>query len=108
VGDSNPILQKKQIDCERLAKDWGQTYTFDGIVKSVGLTPRIRPQGLWVKLYLCHRYSGKKLREIGKRFGVSELRVTQASRRIQLKQKNDKKFGKLIAKTVKTLSLSNV
>ena len=61
-----------------------------------------------VKLYLCHRYSGKKLREIGKRFGVSESGVTQASRRIRLKQKNDKKFGKLITKTAKTLSLSNV
>jgi chromosomal replication initiation ATPase DnaA len=59
-------------------------------------------------MYLCHRYSGKKLREIGKRFDVSESGVTQASRRIQLKQKNDKKLGKLIAKTVKRLFLSNV
>jgi len=46
--------------------------------------------------------------EIGERFGVSESGVTQASRRIQLKQKNDKKFGKLITKTVKKLALSNV
>jgi hypothetical protein len=58
-----------------------------------------------VKLYLCHRYRGKKLREIGKRFGISESGVTQATRRIQLKQKNNKKFGKLITKTAKTLSL---
>ena len=61
-----------------------------------------------VKLYLCHRYSGKKLRKIAERFGVSESGVTQASRRIQIKQKNDKKLGKLITKTVKELPLSNV
>ena len=61
-----------------------------------------------VKLYLCHRYSGKKLREIGNRFGVSESGVTQASRRIRIKQKNDKKLGKLIRKIVRDLSLSNV
>jgi REP element-mobilizing transposase RayT len=61
-----------------------------------------------VKLYLCHRYSGKKLREIGERFGVSESGVTQASRRIRIKKKNDKKLGKVITKMVKELTLSNV
>ena len=61
-----------------------------------------------VKLYLCHRYSGKKLREIADRFGISESGVTQASRRIRIKQKNDKKLGKLIMRMVKGLSLSNV
>ena len=60
-----------------------------------------------VKLYLCHRYSGKRLREIGQRFGVSESGVTQASRRIGTKQQNDKKLRKLITKTLKQL-LSNV
>jgi putative transposase len=61
-----------------------------------------------VKLYFCHRYSGKKLREIGERFGMSESGVTQASGRIRKRQKNDKKFGKLIAKMVRELALSNV
>ena len=87
----------------------------DGAKKRNGVKPTHLTKLSWdeklarhVKLYLCHRYSGKKLREIGKRFGVSESGVTRASRRIQLKQKNDKKFGKLIAKTVKKLALSNV
>lgn len=65
-------------------------------------------QARQVKLYLCHRYSGKKLREIGERFGVSESGVTQASRRIRIRQKNDKKFGKLITKMARELTLSNV
>ena len=33
-------------------------------------------------LYLCHRYSGRKLREIGAEFGVTESAVTQASKRM--------------------------
>ena len=61
-----------------------------------------------VKLYFCHRYSGKKLREIGERFGVSGPGVSQASGRIRIRQKNDKKFGKLIVKMVSELALSNV
>ena len=65
-------------------------------------------QARQVKLYLCHRYSGKKIRKIAERFGVIESGVTQASRRIRIKQKNDKKLGKLITKMVKELPLSNV
>jgi putative transposase len=61
-----------------------------------------------VKLFLCHRYSGKKLREIGNQFAVSESAVTQASRRIRVKQKNDKKLRKIILKIEKKLSLSNM
>jgi len=60
-----------------------------------------------IKLHLCHRFSGRKLREIGEWFGVSESGVTQASRRIRIKQKNDKKFAKIIAEMVRELILSN-
>ena len=61
-----------------------------------------------LKLFLCHSYSGMKLREIGDRFSVSESAVTQASRRIRIKIKNDKKLEKLILRIVKELPLSNV
>lgn len=61
-----------------------------------------------IKLFLCHRHSGMKLREIGERFNVGESAVTQASRRIQIKIKNDKKLDKLVLKLIKKLSLSNV
>jgi len=39
-------------------------------------------------MYICHRYSGKKLSEIGARFGVTESAMTQASRRIR-----DRRYG---------------
>jgi len=74
----------------------GQTYTFDRI----GLNGK-KKTGI-------DRCSGKKLRKVGNRFGVSESGVTQASRGIRIRQKNDKKFGKLIAKMMRELNLSNV
>lgn len=61
-----------------------------------------------IKMFLCHRYSGKKLKEIGERFSVSESAVTQASRRIGDKLRNDKKLEKLILRIEKRLDLSNV
>ena len=59
-------------------------------------------------MYICHRYSGKKLSEIGARFGVTESAVTQASRRMRDKRHKDKKLEKLILKIVKELPLSIV
>ena len=32
-----------------------------------------------IKLYFCHRYSGLKLKEIGKYFGICESGVSQTS-----------------------------
>jgi len=61
-----------------------------------------------VQVMAKHRYSGRKLREIGNEFGVSESAVAQASRRILVKKKNDKKLEKIILRVVKELSLSNV
>ena len=51
-----------------------------------------------VKLYFCHRFSGLKLKEIGKWFGISESGVTQASSRIALKAGNNKEIRKAINK----------
>ena len=59
-------------------------------------------------MYICHRYSGKKLSEIGARFGVTESVVTQASRSIRDRRHKDKKLEKLILKIVKELPLSIV
>ena len=49
-----------------------------------------------VNLYFCHRYSGKKLKEIGKHFGIGASGVAQASRRIALKISNDAKLRKKV------------
>ena len=54
-----------------------------------------------VKLHMCHRHSGMKLKEIGQRFGIGEFGVTQASRRISMKAEKNKKLRKIV-KTIET------
>ncbi len=58
-----------------------------------------------VKLYLCHRHSGTKLKEIGNRFGIGESGVTQASRRIGQKASMDKKLRRIIKAIERRITL---
>ena len=61
-----------------------------------------------VGIYVCHRYSGLRLREIGEYFGIGESGVTQASKRFRVEVENDKKLAVKI-ETIRTkLGLSNV
>ncbi len=61
-----------------------------------------------VAIYLCHNYTGKKLKEIGSHFGMSESGVTQASRRLSTSIEKDRKLKKKISKIKTKLHLSNV
>jgi len=80
--------------------------SFDQIEKAVdsalGSDEKVARQ---VKLHLCHRYSGRKLREIGSRYGLGLSGVTQASHRIGLKAAKDKKLGKLLKRIEKNIFL---
>ncbi len=49
-------------------------------------------------LYFCHRYTGLKLKEIGRWYGLSESGVTQASRRVALKAETDWNVVKMLDK----------
>lgn len=60
------------------------------------------------KLYLCQRYSGRKLREIGTYFAIGESGVSQASRRISLQIRTDTKLRGQIMWIEKGLELSRV
>ena len=59
-------------------------------------------------IYLCHRYSGLRLREIGYYFGISESGVTQASKRFGVEVESDKKLHHKIEIIRTKLGLSNV
>ena len=61
-----------------------------------------------VKLHMCHRHSGIKLKEIGQRFGIGEYGVTQASRRIGMKAEKDKRLREIVKMIETNISLSNV
>ena len=45
-------------------------------------------------IYLCHRYSGAKLKEIGDLFLLSDSGVTQASRRFEAAMKAEVQLAK--------------
>ncbi len=47
-----------------------------------------------VKMYLCQRYTGKKLKEIGLHFGIGESGVSQCCRRVAQKIEKDKRLKK--------------
>jgi putative transposase len=40
-------------------------------------------------MYLCHRYSGEKVREIGSRFAVGPSAITEASRLFTKRMEQD-------------------
>lgn len=81
-----------------------QKPSLDHIEKAVDAVlssePKIARQ---VKLHLCHRYSGMKLREIGLRFGMGQSGITQASRRIALKTGQDKKLREIVVRIEKII-----
>ena len=61
-----------------------------------------------VQIYLCHRFSGQTLKDIGLHFGIGVSGVSQASHRVALQIKGDKKLKKLIAEIISKLDLSTV
>jgi len=61
-----------------------------------------------IQLYICHRYSGQKLIDIGTHFGMGEPGVSQASRRVAMQVDKDKKIKKRINKIFSELNLSRV
>ena len=61
-----------------------------------------------VKMYLSQRYTGEKLKDIGRHFGIGESGVSQAGRRVAQKIENDKKLKKKIAKISKKINLSRM
>jgi REP element-mobilizing transposase RayT len=59
-------------------------------------------------IYLCHKYSGAKLKEIGERFGIGESAVSQSSRRFAQELGRDEELKKLVDKFGAKLGLSKV
>jgi hypothetical protein len=61
-----------------------------------------------VKMYLCQRYTGKRLKDIGLHFGIGESGVSQACRRVAQKIEQDKKLKKKIVRLEKQINLSRM
>jgi chromosomal replication initiation ATPase DnaA len=54
-----------------------------------------------LKIYLCHPYTGEKLKSIGKYFGLSESAVFHDSKQAKVQVENDKKLKIVINAIVK-------
>ena len=61
-----------------------------------------------VKMYLCQKYTGKKLKEIGLQFGIGESGVSQSCRRVAQKIEKDKKLKKKIDRLEKQIYMSRM
>jgi len=61
-----------------------------------------------VKMFLCQRHTGEKLKDISTYFGIGESGVSQACRRVKDKIRNDKKLERKIVKIEKKLNSSRM
>jgi putative transposase len=59
-------------------------------------------------VYFCHRYSGAKLKDTGKLFGLSESGVTQASNRFRRDLEANEQLKALSQRIATSLGLSIV
>jgi len=56
-----------------------------------------------IKMFLCRRYTGEKLKDISVFFGVGESGVSQACKRVKDKIRKDKKLEKKMSKVEKKM-----
>jgi len=101
------FLSAKRPDKELPAlKELGKKTSMQDIVKEVELVfPEDKVLSRNVKMYLCQRYTGNKLKEIGFHFGIGESGVSQACRRVADKIEKDKKLKKKIERLEKLIDL---
>ena len=70
-------------------------FIFDEVEYVLGKQPALARS---IKMFLCRRYTGEKLKDIGIHFGIRESCVSHASRRIKDRMINDRKLKRNIAK----------
>lgn len=77
----------------------------EGVMQKVEEVVPERKLARKVAMYLCHRYGGAKLKEIGERFGIGDSAVSQSTSRLDAELKSDKRLGKVLARLRKELNL---
>ena len=56
-----------------------------------------------IKIYLCRKHTGEKLKTIGEYFGIGDSAVSQSSKRFEDKLKKNKRLKKRVDKIEKQL-----
>jgi len=78
---------------------------FDEVELAFGENPVLKRN---LKMYLCQRYTGEKLKTIGNQFGIGASAVSHACRRVKAKIEQDRKMKRKIEKIEKKLHMSNI
>jgi chromosomal replication initiation ATPase DnaA len=68
----------------------------------------VNENGENIKIFLCHKYSGQKLRKTGETFGIGDSAVSQVCKRFGNKIEQDRQLKKRIRQLEKTIKMSNV
>lgn len=103
-------IEGKRCDCDipdlrRITSRW----SLDAVLESVrGTFKEDSSLAKKVSIYLCHRYSGARLKEIGEKFGISASGVSQVSRRLAGQIKEDGQLRKVVDGIHKRLKDVNV
>jgi len=82
--------------------------TLDTIIQAVQGVIRTDKVSAKAAIYLCHKFSGAKLKEIGIRFGIGESAVSQTSSRFALQMQKDTVLSEVIDKLKVMLGVSSV
>lgn len=83
--------------------------SLDRIIRAANeASPEDARQARKLAIYLCHQYSGARLKEIGAMYNLTESGITQASRRFGQAIAKDDKLKKALEKVGKSLNLSIV
>lgn len=108
-------IQEQHLDCKSpdrnlpALKQLKGKPTIDQIMEITGrIIKEDEKLSAKVAIYLCHRYSGVKLKEIGSRFGVKESAISQSSKRLSVELGKDKKLQNLVTELGNQLGLCNV
>ena len=81
--------------------------SLDDIVKAVKkVLPENERLATKAGIYICHRYSGAKLKEIGEMFRLTESGVTRASKRFEESIEDDKDLKEILVKIRVALNMS--
>ena len=106
----NKYLSNKKVDPNLPAlKEFSRRPSVDEITEEVENAFRedqVLARG--VKVYLCHKHTGKMLKEIGRHFDIGDSGVSQASRRIAMKITQDDNLRKRIRKIENKLKVSRM
>lgn len=84
------------------------TLPIEGLMQKVEEIVTDRKLARKVAMYVCHRYAGVKLKEIGESFCIGDSAVSQATTRLDFELKRNKELGGLLARLRKELNLLNV